>query len=101
MSLSRITLSRFLLEPELAEKTLTRETELEKGLTNWIRAAAEDGRLSVDDARVASTEFSSLLKAFAFWPQLIGNHPKLTKKQVSELVDRTVAMFLARYGREA
>lgn len=100
MNLSRIAISRFLLEPGLAEKSMSRQASLSYGLTEWIQAAVDDGRLTVEDVDFATTQFSSLLKAFAFWPQLIAQHPKPSKKALASLVDRTVAMFLDHYAKK-
>lgn len=98
MRMARVTLIEHLRSPELAAEAFV---EIEKGETDvagWIRAAAEDGRLRVDDPLVAGKQFCALLNEFAFWPQLFGMKPAPDAAERARIARATVALFLDHYG---
>ncbi|MEM8680510.1 MAG: TetR/AcrR family transcriptional regulator C-terminal domain-containing protein, partial [Planctomycetota bacterium] len=59
--------------------------------------AKQDGRLSVTNIELAATQFTSLIKAFAFWPQIISDEPAPTKRERSKIAKNTTEMFLSQY----
>ena len=78
-------------------QALSELLEAESGVTRWIRQASEDGRLQVEDVEMAAEQFISLIKAFAFWPQVLGMEPPLDEARATRVVDNTVRMFLGHY----
>jgi TetR/AcrR family transcriptional regulator of autoinduction and epiphytic fitness len=95
-NLARVILSRFLQSPHLAR---TMVGEPHAGVADWISAAQQDGRLDVDEPMLATRQFIGLLHAFAFWPQIIGKDPPLSKPAQEATVKSAVAMFLSRYAK--
>lgn len=77
---------------------LERLGDREEGITTWVRAAAADGRLKIDDPLFASHQLQSLVKGFAFWPQMSMGQPALDAAQQRQVAEGAVDMFLARYG---
>ena len=98
-NLSRVALSECLRTPEFLEEVLKGMEQSESGVTKWIRAAAEDGRLGVVDARVAAEQFIALIKAFAYWPQALGMSPPLRDEEAKGVIDSAVKMFLNHYTK--
>ena len=97
MKLARVVLSRFIHSPELAGSMVPGQDKTNKAIVGWIQAAKKDGRLKVRNVQHAGTQFSSLLKAFVFWPQLIGNQKAPSKRERTQCVKSAVAMFLDHY----
>lgn len=96
-NLNRITLAEFFRSPELASSTLAHLGQQTDGLHTWINDAIKDGRLKNVDADYAAKQFLGLIKASAFWPQLLMNQTFPSAVQQKIIADDTVFMFLARY----
>ena len=96
MKLARVLVSRFIQSPELAS-SIRDENDCERALVDWVKAAKKDGRLSVTNPELAAAQFTSLIKAFAFWPQLIGGNPPPSKRELNQITKSAVAMFLNHY----
>jgi hypothetical protein len=54
-------------------------------------------QLDLADPAFAASQFFALLKAFAFWPQIIGVQPPPSSGEREALIESAVSMFLARY----
>lgn len=63
----------------------------------WVRAAQEDGRLKAVDPCFAAHQVQSLLKAFAFWPQITLGQPILDTATQASVVESAMDLFLAGY----
>ena len=100
MKLARVVLSRFIQSPDLAGATIRGQDQTLDAIVKWIQSAKKDGRLSVGNPNQAATQFTSLIKAFAFWPQLIGNQEVPTKRELTQITKSAAAMFLDHYGAE-
>ena len=98
MKLARVVLSRFIHSPELAASTVRGQEVANEAIVNWILAAKKDGRLKVPNALHAAEQFTSLIKAFAFWPQLIGNQDAPGKRERTRIVKSAVTMFLDHFA---
>ena len=98
VDLARVAIAAGLHSPELARQMLERLGDREEGITTWVRAAAADGRLKIDDPLFASHQLQSLVKGFAFWPQMSMGQPALDAAQQRQVAEGAVDMFLARYG---
>lgn len=97
LDLNRITLAEFIRSPELASSTLEHLGKQKDGLHVWINEAINDGRLKPVDADYAAQQFLGLIKASAFWPQLLMNQAFPSTEQQQIIADDAVLMFLARY----
>lgn len=95
--LNRITLAEFIRSPELASSTLEHLGQQKDGLHVWIEDAINDGRLKAVDADYAVKQFLGLIKATAFWPQLLMNQDFPSTEQQQIIAEDAVFMFLARY----
>lgn len=100
LGLARALMAEAIRSPDFAREKWAELAEREAGLPLWVKAAVDDGRLTVDDPVFASEQFIGLIKAFAFWPQVIAAQPPPSKKDRPGLVDAAVSMFLARYATD-
>jgi len=98
MTLARVTIPTFLTCKTFASETFTELQRSHEGLVNWIRDAAADGRLIIEDIAVAARQFLVLLHGFAFWPQLVGGQPVPGPPQRQRIVAAAVGMFLDHYA---
>lgn len=97
--LHRIILAEFIRSPELATSSLEHLGQEKRGLHAWISAAINDGRLQDVDSDYATQQFLGLIKATAFWPQLLRNQEFPSAEQQKVIAEDAVFMFLARYQR--
>jgi TetR/AcrR family transcriptional regulator of autoinduction and epiphytic fitness len=98
VDLARVAIAASIHSPERAQEMVARMGVREEGMTTWIRAAAADGRLKLDDPVFASMQVQGLVKGFAFWPQITMGQPPLTPALQKQVADAAVDMFLARYA---
>lgn len=96
--LSRVLLSTIIHHPALADEAMTELQSPANGLEDWVNAAIAEGRLQPVDPGYAAEQFTALLKASAFWPQLILNAPVPDADTGARLIDDAVFMFLARHS---
>lgn len=96
--LARVAIAAGLHSPALARELMERLGQREHAMTAWVRAAAADGRLKVSDPAFAAMQLESLIKGFAFWPQLAMAQPLLGEAEQAAVAGSAVDMFLAYYG---
>jgi TetR/AcrR family transcriptional regulator of autoinduction and epiphytic fitness len=97
MGVARVLMAEAFRSPDSVQKIFAKIKEGEGGLTSWVRAAHDDGRLRVDDPGFAAQQFTALLKGAMFWPQALGLAKALPKKQRQAVVESTLRMFLDHY----
>lgn len=101
LGLARVGIAEAIRAPERAQAVFARLEEREEGMTAWIRAAQEDGRLKAGDPSFASTLLQGQLKTFAFWPQVTMAAAPLDADMQAHVIDAAVTMFLAYFGTAA
>jgi TetR/AcrR family transcriptional regulator of autoinduction and epiphytic fitness len=99
LDLARVAIAETIHSPERAQAMVARLGEREEGVTRWIRAAQQDGKLKSCDAVFAAHLLQGQVKAFAFWPQVTMGRAPLSKEQQQPVVDAAVDMFLAYFGK--
>lgn len=98
VSLARVAIAAAIHSPERAQDMVARMNEREEGLTVWLRAAAKDKRLKIDDPVFAAHQLQGLVKTFAFWPQITLGQPALRPKERKRVAETAVDMFLSYYA---
>ena len=98
MDLARVAIAETIHSPERAREMVARMGTLEEGVSTWIRAAQTDGKLKTADPAFAAYQLQSLIKAFAFWPQITMGQPPLSEEMQQQVIDSAVDMFLAQYA---
>ena len=94
---ARVAIAATIHSPERAQNMVARLGEREEGLTKWIRAALDDGRLKPLAPEFAAHQIHGLLKAFAFWPQVSQGQPALPPTEQVAVIESALDMFLACY----
>jgi len=97
LELARALMVATMQAPELASSTLEELLELDVGIVAWVKAAAEHGALSVTDPEMAGHQFKALIKAFAFWPQVMMGQPPLSGSEADAVIASAIKVFLAAY----
>jgi TetR/AcrR family transcriptional regulator of autoinduction and epiphytic fitness len=98
LDLARVAIGEAIHAPERTLPILARLGELEEGVTRWIRAAQEDGRLKPGDPAFAATALQGQIKTFAFWPQIAMGAAPLAAPEQERVLDAAVSMFLAYFA---
>ena len=98
MDLARVAIAETIHSPERAREMVAKLGAREESINVWIRAAQADGKLKAADPAFAAYQLQSLIKAFAFWPQITMGQPPLTTEMQQQVVDSAVEMFLAQYA---
>lgn len=94
MTLARVTLVELIRSPELARNTYELFRERQTGVANWLEAAAADDRVTIDDPVWAADQFLGMIKAFAFWPQILGGQPAPDAATRAAIIESSCTMFL-------
>lgn len=97
LDLARVAIAATIHSPERAQDMVSRLSKREEGFTLWVRAAQEDGRLKGADPAFAAHQIQSLLKAFAFWPQITLRQPPLDAQAQANVIESAIDLFLAGY----
>lgn len=96
LGLMRVTLATFITHPHMAEKAINYSDSLDDGLITWLESAAQDGRLNVDDPKMAAEAFWSLFSGTFFWSPILRG--PIEKKTGERLKMEFINLFLAKYG---
>jgi TetR/AcrR family transcriptional regulator, regulator of autoinduction and epiphytic fitness len=88
-------LAVFMRDPELARKAMSRHMEGEDAMTAWMREAARDGRLAIDDPGLAARVFSAMLSGAFTWPAVYQGY--LDAEALPALKKELIETFLCRY----
>lgn len=102
LSLARVVFSECMRSSDLASLMVQKFQQLEgcQGLTNWIKAGIQAGKLDVDHPEVASEQFIASLKSIVFWPQLLAHIPPASQQEKDIAIEMAVAQFLSAYLKE-
>jgi TetR/AcrR family transcriptional regulator of autoinduction and epiphytic fitness len=101
LDLARVAIGEAMHAPERVRPIVARLNEREEGVTAWIRAAQQDGKLKPGDPVFAATLLQGQIKAMAFWPQVAMGAPPLAADLQGPVVDAAVSMFLAYFALAA
>jgi TetR/AcrR family transcriptional regulator of autoinduction and epiphytic fitness len=99
VGMARVLLAESFSTPDLVRNAFGDAMQAEHPLSRWIKAAAEDGRLIVEDPHMATMQLKSLLKGLLFWPLVMGYQKPPGKKQVDTTATGAVRMFLDHYAK--
>ena len=98
MKFARATVPELIRSSELGSVSYQELQKTRNAMVKWIKAAAKDDRLDVDDAKRAAVQFAGLLNTQVLWPQLIGGQHKPSIQEEKKIVASTIAMFLDHYS---
>ena len=98
LKIAKIAFLQMLQEPELAKSLGANKVGCMSYLEVFLKDAIDAGQLNIEDVELAAKQFVYQLKSFIFYPHLYG-FDVLDEQQETYVIEQSVAMFLARYGR--
>jgi TetR/AcrR family transcriptional regulator of autoinduction and epiphytic fitness len=96
LGMMKVIAGMLISDPELVKTVASRAQDKDDSLVRWLQAATEDGRMCVEDPRLAAEVFWAMTSGAFFWPAVFGLLPAARSLRM-ELVQ----VFLARYANEA
>jgi TetR/AcrR family transcriptional regulator of autoinduction and epiphytic fitness len=96
MLTTRLVMSEFLRQPELAEEN-NQKTDFTSALVKMLQDASDDGKLRLEDPKSAADEFLALIKGRAFWPVVFGA-PVVSETDMKAIITSSVEFMMSRYG---
>jgi TetR/AcrR family transcriptional regulator, regulator of autoinduction and epiphytic fitness len=96
-SLTKVMLAECIQSPDLTVKVMAKVSAQERGLEAWIEKAQADGRFRSVNAHYAASQFIGVIKANAFWPQVLMGQEMPDAAVQKQIAEDAVFMFLARY----
>jgi TetR/AcrR family transcriptional regulator, regulator of autoinduction and epiphytic fitness len=96
MGIIRFLVSVFISYPDIAKEAMAAHADSENGLTSWMHAAKDDGKLATDDYILASMVFSALIGGAFTWPSVYQG--EFSGLRAMDLKQEIIKTFLARYG---
>jgi TetR/AcrR family transcriptional regulator of autoinduction and epiphytic fitness len=97
MGLIKVLLTVFMRDPALARKAVSKHMAGEDSMTAWMREAAQDGRLAIEDPALAARIFSAMLSGAFTWPAVYQGY--LDTRAIPALKRELIETFLGRYRR--
>jgi len=98
LKLTRVLMAEFIHEPDMAQTILERFNQEQSSLTLWMQHAEKHGQLNLNDPKEAATQFHSLIKSQAFWPQIMFGQESIPAEKHDAFAQQVCTMFLAVYG---
>jgi TetR/AcrR family transcriptional regulator of autoinduction and epiphytic fitness len=100
VALARVALAEMLRSPAVAARVYTLMRARQAGLSEWLESAHRHRCLFVPDSRLAADQLLGLLKAFAFWPHMLGGQPIPDMTDRGVIVTQAVDLLMRRYAPE-
>ena len=98
LGLMKVATTVFIANPDLARETMARLAEEEDRLVSWLRDAAADGRMDVEDPARAAQVFWAMVSGGFYWPCLYLG--PMDEEAAAPLKEDMVALFMARYAAD-
>lgn len=97
IDMARVAIGHLFYSSEDMKREVEKMKQHETALLRWIKAAANDGKIEIEDAVFANEQLLHLIKGQCFWPQILTCQPLLDDSQRQHLADESAKMFLSRY----
>ena len=98
LGLMKVATTVFIANPDMARETMARLAEEEDRLVSWLRDAAADGRMKVEDPALAAQVFWAMVSGGFYWPCLYLG--PVDEETAAPLKEEMLALFIARYAME-
>ncbi|MFV7785927.1 TetR/AcrR family transcriptional regulator [Shewanella marisflavi] len=94
---SRVIIAEAIHKPELIQGAMSEFTKQESPLAGWFNQAIAAGALKAANSEVLVIQFTAVIKAFCFWPQLIQGEPLPSQAKLDEITQTVVEMIIKQY----
>ncbi|WOT04892.1 TetR/AcrR family transcriptional regulator [Shewanella youngdeokensis] len=98
ISTSKVIIAEAIHSPELIADAMEQMSKQESPMASWFDAAIAAGAIKAKSSEMLVTQFTAVIKAHCFWPQLIQNAPFPDDAKTAEIVDTAVEMIIKQYG---
>jgi TetR/AcrR family transcriptional regulator of autoinduction and epiphytic fitness len=95
LGLLKVATAVFITNPEIALETIQRTEDAEDTLVQWLEAATDDGRLEVENTKLAAEAFWAMVGGAFFWPSIFFG--PMNANQTDELKKELIGIYLAKY----
>jgi TetR/AcrR family transcriptional regulator, regulator of autoinduction and epiphytic fitness len=95
MGFIKVLLAAFMRDPELARKAMSTHMGGKDSMTEWMREAARDGRLAIEDPGLAARVFTAMLSGAFTWPAVYQGF--LDTQALPALKKELIETFLGRH----
>ncbi len=99
MDLSRIAMAEAMQSPQRAKEILNKTDQQSSNLAHWLTDAMSNKQLVEEEPDYAARQFFGLIKALAFWPQMLTGAAAPTKADSEKIAADAVSMFLSKYRK--
>jgi len=96
LGLSRSMTITFLSDLDYARETVSKYPPSFSMFLDWLKEAAEDSRIKVENPLLAARLFNSLIIGALTWPPLFSNN--IDKQAMKPMIDEVIKVFIARYA---
>ncbi len=100
LKLSRVLMAEFIHNQEMAQQILERFDQQQSSYTTWMQGAVQHGALNISDAVQAGAQFHALIKAQAFWPQIMFGQEPMPQDQHEAFSKQVCTMFMAVFAKK-
>ena len=95
LGLLKVATAVFITNPDVALETIQRAEDAEDTLAQWLEAASDDGRMQVDNAKLAAEAFWAMVGGAFFWPSIFFG--PIQANEADELKNELIGIYLAKY----
>jgi len=95
LGLMKVAIGVFITNPSIALETIRCAQDVEDTLKIWLAAAVADGRMKVEDTKLAAKAFWAMMGGAFFWPSIFFG--PLDAKETSAMKEELIKIFLAQY----
>lgn len=94
---ARVIIAEAIHKPELIQDAMSEFSKQESPLANWFNQAIAAGALKAKDSEILVVQFTAVIKAYCFWPQLIQGEPLPSQAKLDEITQTVVEMIIKQY----
>lgn len=98
MDMARVIIAEAIHSPALIQAAMEEFSKQESPLSSWFHSAVEAGALNCQSPEILVTQFTGVIKAFCFWPQLVQGADFPSDEEVALITQTAVQMILKQYA---
>jgi len=95
---AKVIIAETIHTPALMEEAMNNFNQQDNGLNNWFVEAAKSGKLSTTTPDIVAIQFTAVIKAFCFWPQVIQSQPFPEQEMLDTVISMASQMIVKQYS---
>jgi len=97
---AKVIIAETIHTPALMEEAINNFNQQDNGLINWFVVAAQSGAIDTKAPELVAMQFTAVVKAFCFWPQVIQGQAFPAQDMIDNVVTMASQMIVRQYGTE-